>query len=242
MATAHEDWLEKGDIYALGALEGEELKDFENHLASGCPICAAYVRDGRQALLLLHRTITPVTPPDSVKARVLDEIAGDRAIPLSNRRPRNRRWQILTGAIAAGIIGAVISGAFVIKRYEPRHTVYSSVINLLRDPSTRDYPLYGTGPASSAGGRFLWNESGEGHIFVSNLPPAPAGQMYAVWTIAGAVPRYIGTINTDAAGQGGLHINSRPGEKPVEIFAVSLEPEGNTNTPIGPVVLTSKPS
>jgi anti-sigma-K factor RskA len=243
MATKeHEHWLEKGDVYALGALDGEELKDFESHLASGCAVCEAYVRESRQALLLLHRAITPMTPSESIKARILDQIERDNVVPPSARRPRNgRRWRLMAGAIAAGIIGAVISGAFFIQRYEPRHTAYTLVINLLRNPVTRDHPLYGAGPAPSARGRFLWNESGEGHIFVSNLPAAPEGKMYAVWTIAqGSAPRYVGTLKTDVGGQGGLHINSSPSEKAAEVFAVTLEPEGTTAAPTGPIVLASK--
>ena len=35
MSTEHAHWLERGDIYALGALDGEELKDFQAHLAIG---------------------------------------------------------------------------------------------------------------------------------------------------------------------------------------------------------------
>jgi anti-sigma-K factor RskA len=243
--TEHEHWLERGDTYALGALDGEELKDFEAHLAAGCAICEAYVRETREALLLLHRTLTPMTPAPSVKARVLEDIGRDKVAlvaPVTTPRPE-RRWRVMTGTIAAGLIGAVVSGLFFTQRYEPRHTVYTSVINLLRDPATRDYPLYGTGPIPDAQGRFLWNESGEGHIFVANLPAAPQGKMYAVWTIAQAsAPRYVGTIKTDATGQGGLHINTPPGAQPVEIFAVTLEPEGTTAAPTGPMVLASKKS
>ena len=29
MATGHEHWHERGEIYALGALDGQELKEFE---------------------------------------------------------------------------------------------------------------------------------------------------------------------------------------------------------------------
>jgi Anti-sigma-K factor rskA len=134
-----------------------------------------------------------------------------------------------------------VAGALVFKNYEPRHTVYQSVINLLRDPATRDLPLYGAGPTPEAAGRFLWNASGEGHIFVSRLPAAPEGKMYAVWTIAqGSQPRYVGTINTDRSGQGGLHINAAGSDQAVEDFAVTLEPEGNAAAPTGPVVLASK--
>ncbi|MDP9129908.1 MAG: anti-sigma factor, partial [Candidatus Binatota bacterium] len=126
---------------------------------------------------------------------------------------------------------------------EPRHTLYSSVIELLRDPTTRDSPLYGAGPTPHAKGRFLWNESGEGHIFVSDLPAAPEGKMYAVWTIAQqSAPRYVGTIKTDAAGKGGLHINTPRHDRPIETFAVTVEPMGSTAAPTGPMVLVSKPS
>ena len=242
MNGEHENWRAQGEIYALGALDGQELKEFEAHLASGCALCEASVGETREALALLHRTLQPMTPSTSIKARLVEQIAAEKVVPLSTgeRLPRPR-WQILAGTLAAGIIGAVLTGVLVTQRYEPRHSVYTAVIDLLRDPSTRDLPLYGTGPTPKAAGRFLWNESGEGHIFVTNLPAAPEGKMYAVWTIAqGAAPRYAGTIATDAAGQGGLHINVPRSDQPVETFAVTLEPVGTTAAPTGPMVLVSK--
>jgi anti-sigma-K factor RskA len=244
MATAHEEWFELSEIYALGALDEQEQKNFEAHLATGCAICEAYIRETREALLLLHRSITPMTPSTSVKTRLLDHIASDKIVPLPAKpRPTWRRWQVITGTLAAGIVGAVLAGTLITKRYEPRHTVYTSVINLLRDPATRDFPLYGAGPTPKAAGRFLWNESGEGHIFVKNLPPAAEGKMYAVWTIAqSSSPRYVGTIKTDTSGQGGLHINTTRSDQPVETFAVTLEPIGTTAAPTGPMVLVSKPT
>jgi anti-sigma-K factor RskA len=242
MNGEHENWRAQGEIYALGALDGQELKEFEAHLASGCALCEASVRETREALALLHRTLQPMTPSTSVKARLVEQIAAEKVVPLPTRERLPRpRWQILAGTLAAGIIGAVLTGVLVTQRYEPRHSVYTAVIDLLRDPSTRDLPLYGTGPTPKAAGRFLWNESGEGHIFVTNLPAAPEGKMYAVWTIAqGAAPRYAGTIATDAASQGGLHINVPRSDQPVETFAVTLEPVGTTAAPTGPMVLVSK--
>lgn len=239
----HDEWLQKGEIYALGALNGQEQKEFEAHLAAGCVICEAYLRETRETLMLLHRGLLPMTPSPSVKSRIFNEIASERVAPAIKPQVNRRRWRIITGTLAAGIAGAVLSGALVIKRYEPRHTAYTAVVNLLRDPSTRDLPLYGAGPTPEAAGRFLWNESGEGHIFVSHLPAAPAGKIYAVWIIApGSPPRYVGTMKTDATGLGGLHINAARTDQPVETFAVTLEPEGVTAAPTGPMVLLSKQS
>ena len=239
----HEEWLERGEIFALGALDGKELEEFEAHLHAGCAVCEAYVRETRGTLILLHRTLVPMTPSPSIKTRLLDEIGREKVAPLVKLRPTSRRWHRMAGTIAAGIAGLVIGSAYYRFHYEPRHTTYTAVINLLRNPATRDYPLYGAGPAPQAKGRFLWNESGEGHIFAANLPSAPQGKMYAVWTIAQqSAPRYVGTIETDAKGQGGLHINSSRGDKPVETFAVTLEPAGTTAAPTGPMVLVSKPT
>ena len=240
---AHDEWLQKGEIYATGALDGEELKVFEAHLSAGCSICEAYVRETRETLMALHRALVPMTPSPSIKARLLDEIAGEKVAPLVRPRRSLPLWQVMAGTLAAGIAAAVLTGVLVQKRYEPRLAVYTAVIDLLRDPATRDLRLAGVGPTPQAKGRFLWNESGEGYIFAADLPAAPEGKMYAVWTIAPqARPRYVGTIRTDAKGQGGLHINSPRSEKPIETFAVTLEPEGTTAAPTGPMVLVSKPS
>jgi anti-sigma-K factor RskA len=240
MATEHEYWSEQSEIYALGALDGQELKDFETHLASGCPICEAYLRETRETLNLLHRSLQPLTPSAAVKNRVLNQIAADKVVPITAAKPKESRlWTRMTGTIAACIIGVVLTGTY----YNYRYSAYNSVINLLRDPATRDLPLYGAGPTPAAKGRFLWNESGEGHIFVSDLPAAPQGKMYAVWTIAQqSPPRYVGMVETGVSGQGGLHIKTAKSERPAEIFAVTLEPLGTTAAPTGPMVLVSKQS
>jgi len=243
MATGHEQWLEQGDIYALGALDGQELKDFEAHLASGCAICEAYIRETRESLLLLHRAITPFEPSSAAKSLIFDQISGDKKIvPITAvQSKRTGTWHRMAGTIAAGVAGVVITAAYYHYRYEPRHSVYSAVIDLLRDPNTRDVALYGAGPTPAALGRFLWNKSGEGHLFVTNLPAAPEGKMYAVWTIAQeSSPRYVASIRTDAKGLGGVHINAAPSDKPIQTFAVTLEPVGTTAAPTGPMVLVSK--
>jgi anti-sigma-K factor RskA len=242
MSTEHAHWLERGDIYALGALDGEELKDFQTHLATECSICKAYIQETRETLNILHRSLRPMTPSSEVKERVLDHI--ESVVSLTVAKPKeSQRWQRITGMIAAGIIGVMLAGAYYHFRYEPRHTVYSAVVNLLRDPTTRDLQLYGAGPAPAARGRFLWNKSGEGHIFVTNLPVAPEGKMYAVWTIAQkSAPHYVGTIKPDGKGQGGLHINATRSALPMDTFAVTLENQGKTTTPAGPIVLVSKQS
>lgn len=257
----HHEWLERAEIYAVGALDAEEAIQFEAHLASGCELCEHHLRETREALTLVPRSLMPETPPPALKARLLAQIAGEAA-PVAPARPHPRWlwWGMSAGAFAAAGLLITLSWNLATTRQELRRlegqvttlqvelakreaplALYTAVINLLRDAATRDVALRGVGPGARAAGRFLWNESGEGHIFVANLPPATEGKAYVVWTIArGKPPRSAGVIQTDVSGSGGLHIYPGRSDHPVEVFAVTLEPSGDVSAPRGPTVLVSK--
>jgi anti-sigma-K factor RskA len=105
----HEDWLAQADIYALGALDGDELADFEAHLAAGCPECEPHIRKTREALTLLPHALEPVAPPASIRARVLAQIAAETASPQPVIRLPRRRWWVMgvSALTAAGLLVAL---------------------------------------------------------------------------------------------------------------------------------------
>jgi hypothetical protein len=129
----HETWDAQAAAYALGALDGQELVDFEDHLASGCDACLATVRESMEALASVGASAGPVAPPELVKAALMRRIAVDqiareqavlrRATELRIARDRQTRrawlgWAM--GAAAAMIVGAFLAGGFVTARYEAR--------------------------------------------------------------------------------------------------------------------------
>jgi anti-sigma-K factor RskA len=102
----HAEWFEQADIYALGALDGQEFAEFETHLATGCPQCERRLRETREALTLLPQALELVAPPPQVKARVLRQVAAESAPP-PVALPRRRRpwWGLGVGAlVAAGLL------------------------------------------------------------------------------------------------------------------------------------------
>jgi anti-sigma-K factor RskA len=111
------------------------------------------------------------------------------------------------------------------------------VIALLRDPATRIVALGGAGPSPTGTGRLVWHETAGGHLFVANLPPAPSGKAYELWTITGGRPRPAGVFKVDASGRASQPVPPAPA--PVQLFAVTLEPEVGVPAPTGPVVLAS---
>src|SRR5207249_1059340 len=151
----HEPYDTLAATYAVGALDGQERADFERHLADGCDVCEAILRESAEAL----------------------------------------------GARAVG-------GG-------------------------------GLGPGPEGSGRVVWHPVKGGYVFVANLPAAPPGMAYEIWTIGDGAPRPAGLFQVDPSKRGAHRIDPVEGGKPVKVFAVTLETSTGVPTPQGPMVLAS---
>jgi anti-sigma-K factor RskA len=67
----HEELEEAVPLYAIGALERTERQAIEAHLLSGCATCHAALKDHQTVAALLPFSLTPATPPASLKAQVM---------------------------------------------------------------------------------------------------------------------------------------------------------------------------
>ena len=259
---SHEPFDTLAATYAVGALDGDERAEFERHLAGGCAACEATLRSSAEALAALARSGPPMLPPPEVKDELSRRIAATTPGRRESARPRTLVWAV--GTLAAMIAGAAFTGAFVASRYEGRLgqmareaaalrerverdeaalreqiAVYRSAVDLLRDPETQIVALHGLGPSPEATGRVIWHPVNGGHVFVANLPSAPPGKAYELWTIDDAAPRPAGVFQVDASGRGTHRMPAPEGGKPVKVFAVTLEPEAGVAAPTGPMVLAS---
>lgn len=259
---SHDTFDEQVAAYALDALDTGERAAFEAHLAAGCARCEAALRESREALAAVALGTPPAVPPPEVKAALIRRVTAHA--PAAHRRAETRRlWVRWTAATAAAmIVGGFLTGMFVAGRYEAelgrvaretsrlredlsrqeaalqtRVAAYQAVIDLLRDPATRVIVMSGTGPHPEARGRVVWHERAGGQAVVSNLPPAPEGKAYEMWTIAGGKPTAAGVFQVDASGRA-IH-RVPPGAGPVDVFAITLEPASGVPAPTGPIVLAS---
>jgi anti-sigma-K factor RskA len=247
----HDEWLERAEIYALGALDGEELARFEAHLAEGCQRCEERLAETRETLTLLPRSLPPLVPPPAVKARLLEQIARESA-PLTAERPWPGWlwWGAGTGALAAAGLLIVLSWTLATTR-EALQSLQGQVaalrvelaqqeetLQFVSDPQVRLVHLAGREPSLGAVGRLLWNPvTRTGLLFTSGLPPAPPEKTYELWGISGAEPVPAGVFTVDREGRALLRLPSLPEARTFDKFAVTLEPAGGVPKPSGPMYL-----
>ena len=73
--TVDEEAAGRAALYALGALEGYEAREFEEHLAAGCEACAAELREFETVAGDLALAAPEAEPPASVRARLLSLVS-----------------------------------------------------------------------------------------------------------------------------------------------------------------------
>lgn len=205
-----ERWNAELAAYALDALDAEERRLVEEHIA-GCAACGERLRWMQPAVDVLPATVPPEAPPPELKARIMDvverEAAAAAAAPPAEvataRPPRpGLAWFRLRPALAG--LGVALLLAAAVAGYAIRSGDGG-------DSASEVYAARAEG-GSGASGR-LEVEGDAGVLHVAELPPAGPGRVYQAWI-------------QDAEGAGGtIH--------PSSVFVVSGDGEGDVAIPDG---------
>jgi anti-sigma-K factor RskA len=109
---------------------------------------------------------------------------------------------------------------------------------LVAHPGSRVAGLGGLPAAPAARGRMVWNaDRREAVLLASGLPPAPPGQAYEAWIIAGGAPVAAGVFRVDPDGSAIHTLPHLDDLSRAKTFAVTLEPQAGTSAPTGPMLL-----
>ncbi|HEX5503568.1 MAG TPA: anti-sigma factor [Thermomicrobiales bacterium] len=228
------------DAYALGALDGEELRAFDAHLAA-CPICRAELARDRATVAQLGLTVEPAAPSPDLRARLLaalheDEAEGGdgRAVaphvaPTSPPREpaRPATWPaarayavaaVLLLALGLGLLGwnLLLQGQVRQLRVERDQAVAA------RDQARAalaTYTLSATAGHTGSGQLLYLPQQQQAILVVSGLPPLQPGQVYQVWLIQGGQPRGVGIL-TAPSGEAAVPGNLAQ----YQVVAVTVEP------------------
>lgn len=277
MATEHTPAIEELlSVYALGVLDGEDLRALEEHLAAGCPECARRLGELAGDIEDLAAAVPPVAPSDTTRARLLRElgepVAASRSIP--SRAPRPWRvagwgWLAAAAAVLALVWGLASRGALTsevaglraelaparadldreaaratglaaeLANAEADNERLAQAMAIISSPAMKPVALAGLKDASGARGHAFVDPAGRRAVFVAaNLPPLAPGKTYELWFIAAGKPVPAGTFAVGPKGSATVPVaGALPDPAQIQLWAVTIEPQGGVPQPTGPMVL-----
>ncbi|HIK19279.1 MAG TPA: anti-sigma factor [Leptolyngbyaceae cyanobacterium M33_DOE_097] len=237
--------------YVLGELEPQEAEEFERLLQAD-PAIATEVAEMQAALESTYGA-EPVQPPVHLRAQILDTHAASQTQPANQvipLRDRKLNWNRLLGAVAAVfLVGLGINNYQLWRRLQTVETQPQAATPLR-------YTLNGTKLAQTASASLTVNPTNlEAELAAQNLPPLPAGKVYALWTVVqknapltvdskGAVLTQ--TFTVDAAGQANRKFTVPPFYRDQDVVskvAITVEDASAPQAHVGsPLLITNAQS
>jgi anti-sigma factor RsiW len=220
--------------YALDALDAEEAREYEDHLAT-CERCRAELAMlGGPASALAFAVESPA-PPEALRMRIIEAARAERP----NVVPLRTRWtgtaQAITAVAAVAAIAAIAFGVWSIslsRSLDRERSAREQIERVLGDPSASRLRVSG-----KASGTLVVARDGQAALIVSQLERAPAGSVYEAWVIHDNKPLRAATF---AGGDNrALVLLERP--VPADsLVAVTLEKTPGADTPHGKILLNSQ--
>ena len=200
---SHEKLSELCSIYALGALDGEELREFEAHLETGCPLCGQQIQEYSQTVAAIPEALANVRPSADLKGRLmarLDQESSSRGVvdfkpvvkPMSSGSGSKRGWLPWACAVAAGLaltisltrVSSLNRGLAEqqeklnqqlqqLKTLQRLLSDEKEVTQFIAKPGVRVTPLAGTDKSPQAAGQILWSAQEKKALFYASKLPSP---------------------------------------------------------------------
>ncbi len=232
-----------GAAYALDALDARERAAFEAHYHD-CEICRNDVAQFRETLADVAAA-NPIGPPDSVKERVMAEVARTRQLsPLlpdgvADLAERRRRGRLSSALLVAAAALVVVAGSAIVVSRDSQPAYAKELADVLSQPDGKVVTLDETA-AGEAGGTFkvAWSSS-EARLVVlgDGLDKAPSGRAYELWLIDGSGAH--ATRVLDSADDGDVRAAIDLTGEPTA-WGITIEPEQGSPAPTGDVIFLAE--
>ena len=216
--------------YALDALDGDDLRAFESHLAT-CDRCRDDVASFREAAAALAYDAPPVVAPETLERRILTAARAERPKVV----PLRQRWAVPAAALAAAAAAAAIAlGIWAtqlsnsLDRERSAHSRDARVVAILSQPGATQVATQG------GNGLLVVAPTGRAVLVANGLQPAAVGKTYEAWVVAGKTATPAGLFR-GGRGSSVLELTRRVSRGAT--VGVTLERAGGSKTPTGAMLL-----
>jgi anti-sigma-K factor RskA len=260
--NGHLQFEDDFELYALGALDGEDKATVEAHLA-GCAECRTKLESARTRMALLGLAAPSAAPAARVRERVLQEFRAHRvggpSAAVTPIRARRSPWAPLWALAAVVLVAAAgwlrFENGRLSRELEELETEHEQLVQdnrqfaaetaraqaaleVLTAPETVKVELTAAAARPVPHGKAFYNSSKGLIFYATNLAPLSAGRTYELWLIPSeGAPIGAGLFNSDSRGNGEVVLPTLPQGLTAKAFAVTVEPAGGVPAPTGPKVL-----
>jgi anti-sigma-K factor RskA len=259
-AHAHPTREEDFDLLALGALEGDERRAIESHVAT-CGDCTRKFAEAQNRIALFGMAAPQVKPSGEVKARLMRQIRAESQPKIVSRpvavkeEPSGDSWLRWWNAVLIPVAALLVFAAVYLWRQNLifdqqlailRATVQEQqdqldedrkVADLIAAPDTIVVPLAQQPGMPAGAARVVYNAHSGLLVYDGQLVKAPSDKSYELWLVpATGDPINAGVFNPSTGKTSHWVLKLPPGTIP-KAFAVTLEPAGGAAQPTGPKVL-----
>jgi anti-sigma-K factor RskA len=256
-----DQFRERTEAYALGALDPEERVALEAHLASPCPDCTKAVEEARWLVSQLAYTAPEAAPSDMLKGRLMQTV---RAEAQSQAKPHIIPTKTvipfwLWAGVAALLVFSIYSAwntrrlvgeireaneraaALNIERQRIEEQLADAKreATIMMDPNSHKIALWGE-HAHPETLEAKWHSQLGVCIMGEKVPMPTANHVLQVWFIPkkeGAPPMPSAMVRPDANGKLMLYVSAPPESMDnTKAIAITEEPAGGSGWPTTPIL------
>ncbi len=225
--------------YALDALDDRERSAFEGHYGA-CEVCRNDVLEFRHTLTQVADSLV-ATPPMSMKAKVMTEVATTRQLsplvaPVVALDERRRARSLMSMAAAAAAIVMIVAGVVVFRGGDEPDTFAADLAHVMEQADSQVLSLVNQGGAEGTF-KVAWSNSlGEAVLLGEDLPTTPDDKAYELWLITpdSSTAMYV----LDPAKDGSVHRTMKAPVDPTA-WAITVEPAAGSATATGDIIFVA---
>jgi anti-sigma-K factor RskA len=248
------------DLYALGALDGEEKHAFEAHVGA-CAACRLELASAKRRTSLLGLAAQPQTPRPQVKQALMQKVRTERTQSASKATPTKAhkpRWGLRFSLAFAAATAVLAFATFELVKLDfergkqiknlqaqldAAHTkmtqdaqAMQAMSEVTAAPDSRMITLLQQTGAPPGQAHVMYNARMGMAVYSGQIAPPPADKSYQLWLVpSSGSPVNAGLVSANQQ-NGAVVVRLAPGLAAKE-FAVSMEPLGGRPQPTGPMVL-----
>ncbi len=242
--VGRERFEELKDAYALGALSGEERREFEEHLARH-PGHQAEVDELIAVASLLALSPAEQEPSPALRKNLMRTVRAEASAPEPERRSIFDGIRSFLGyrALTAGVAVAAIIGllGWNLLLHGEIQNLQSQPEVVQKQPDTAEPRVLEFQPAESAShasGELIMFKGERGVLVAKDMPQLPEGRVYQIWIIKDDKPKPSGLFQPDQEDPVAASLTHAPSKG--VIVAITVEPAGGSPKPTSDPIMTTE--